>query len=176
MYTETAKNSKGVLYISTEIRVIDEEGTQLGVMEKKQAAMLADEKKLDLVLINGKVNPQVFKIMDADKHRFEEQKREKAQKAKQREQIVVIKEIRLNPSIGANDLQVKLNKMTVFLQKGNKVRVSVFFKGRMITHKQVGEKLLLSVIDTMKEVASVTGKPKMEGKKLLVDFIPLEKK
>lgn len=149
-------------------------GTQLGVMEKKDAYEMADARQLDLVLINGKTTPPVFKIMDADKHRFEEQKREKAQKAKQREQIIVIKEIRLNPSIGEHDLTVKLNRMVEFLQKGNKVRVSVFFKGRMITHKEVGEKLLQSVVERMQQVAQPTGRPKMEGKKLIVEFVPIK--
>lgn len=171
VYNENERKHKGVLYISTEIRVIDETGTQLGVMEKQKAYELANQRALDLVLINGKTNPQVFKIMDGDKHRFEEQKREKAHKAKQREQIVVLKEIRLNPSIGAHDLSVKLNKMTAFLRKGNKVRVSVFFKGRMITNKSVGESLLQSVIERMQDVAQPTAKPKMEGKKLIVDFM-----
>lgn len=161
-----------MLYISTEIRVIDEKGTQLGVMEKQKAYDIANQRELDLVLINGKTNPQVFKIMDGDKHRFEEQKREKAQKAKQREQIIVLKEIRLNPSIGEHDLSVKLNKMTEFIQKGNKVRVSVFFKGRMIANKGVGESLLQSVIDRMEDIAQPSAKPKLEGKKLIVEFVP----
>ena len=145
-------------------------------MEKKDAYAIANERKLDLVLINGKIEPQVYKIMDADKHRYEEQKRDKAQKAKQREQNIVLKEIRLNPSIGEHDLSVKLNKISEFIEKGNKVRVSVFFKGRMITNKQVGEVLLQSVIDRTGEFAQPAGRPKMEGKRLVVDLIKTEKK
>ena len=123
-----------------EVRLIGQDGEQLGIKSKREALQLAEEANLDLVLVAPKARPAVARIMDYGKYRYELQKKER--EARKKQKTVTVKEIRLSPSIDTNDFNVKLKRVRKFIEKGDKVRVSLRFRGRAITHKDIGRDMI----------------------------------
>ena len=123
-----------------EVRLIGQDGEQLGIKSKREALQLAEEANLDLVLVAPKARPAVARIMDYGKYRFEMQKKER--EARKKQKTITVKEIRLSPSIDTNDFNVKLKRVRKFIEKGDKVRISLRFRGRAITHKDIGRDMI----------------------------------
>ena len=153
-----------------EIRVIGADGAQLGIMSASEANRLADEQNLDLVKISPNAVPPVCKIMDYSKFCFDQKKREK--EAKKNQRVVEIKEIRMTPSIDTNDFNTKVKSAQKFLKDGNRVKVSVRFRGREMAHTNLGEKLLTDFADACAELASVEKNPKLEGRFMAMFLSP----
>ncbi|KRK89902.1 translation initiation factor IF-3 [Lentilactobacillus sunkii] len=153
-----------------EVRLIGANGDQLGVKTKSEALQLAEDADLDLVLVAPKAKPPVAKILDYGKYRFEEQKKERESRKKQK--VISVKEVRLSPTIDVNDFNTKLKNAKKFLAKGEKVRVSIRFKGRAITHKDIGRKVLDRMAAETADVAAVTQRPKMDGRSMFLMLSP----
>jgi len=153
-----------------EIRLIDEEGTQLGIISSSEAFKIAVEKELDLVKIAPNSNPPVCKIMDYGKYRFEQAKRDK--EARRNQHIVEVKEIRMSPSIGENDFNVKLNHGQKFLKDGDRLKVTIRFRGREMAHTSIGEELLKKYADSCSEYGNVDKNPKLEGRHMSMFLTP----
>ncbi len=154
-----------------EVRVVSADGEQLGLMSGKEAYLLASEKGLDLVKIAANAVPPVCKIMDYGKYKFEIAKREKENRKNQK--VINIKEIQLSPSIDTNDLNTKCNHAVRFLKNGDKVKVMVRFRGREVSHSEIGEVLLLKFADTVKEFGNIEKQPKLEGRNMTMFLAPL---
>ena len=155
-----------------EVRLIGADGDQLGVKSRDEALKLADDADLDLVLVAPKAKPPVAKILDYGKYRFEQQKKDRESRKKQK--VVSVKEVRLSPVIDVNDFNTKLKNARKFLAKGEKVRVSIRFKGRAITHKDIGRKVLDRMAEETADVASVEQRPKMDGRSMFLMLAPKE--
>ncbi|MBQ3379246.1 MAG: translation initiation factor IF-3 [Clostridia bacterium] len=149
-----------------EIRLIDADGSQLGIMDIKKAMDIAEEKNLDLVKIAPQANPPVCRIMDYGKYRFELSKKEKEQRKNQK--VTEVKEIRLSLMIDVHDFNTKVKHALKFIQNGDKVKVSVRFRGREMQHQSQGVELLDRFAEAMSEVASVDKKPKLEGRSMVM--------
>ncbi|MBQ5607468.1 MAG: translation initiation factor IF-3 [Oscillospiraceae bacterium] len=145
-----------------EIRVIGEDGTQLGIMSADQANALAEEQGFDLVKISPNAVPPVCKIMDYSKFCFDQKKREK--EAKKNQHVVEVKEIRMSPGIDTNDFNTKVKSAQKFLKDGDRVKVSVRFRGREMAHTDLGEKLLMNFAEACADTASMEKNPKLEGR------------
>ena len=145
-----------------EIRLIGSDGAQLGIMSPEKAMEIAEEQDLDLVKISPTSNPPVCKIMDYGKYRFEQSKREKETKKNQK--IIEIKEIRMSPGIGINDFNTKLKNGQKFLSDGDRLKVTVRFRGREMTHTEIGEQLLRRFAEACAEIATVSKPAKLEGR------------
>ena len=157
-----------------EIRLIGEDGTQLGIMASSDALKIAIEKELDLVKIAPGSTPPVCRIMDYGKYRFEQAKREK--EARRNQHIVEVKEIRMSPSIGANDFNVKLKNGQKFLKDGDRLKVTVRFRGREMAHTNIGEDLLKKFAGECAEIGSVDKDPKLEGRHMSMFLTPKQTK
>ncbi|MBE6917131.1 MAG: translation initiation factor IF-3 [Ruminococcaceae bacterium] len=153
-----------------ELRVISEDGTQLGIMSAEQANALADEQGLDLVKISPNAVPPVCRIMDYSKYCFDQRKREK--EAKKNQKVVEVKEIRMSPSIDTNDFNTKVKAAQKFLADGNRVKVSVRFRGREMAHTNLGEKLLIDFAEACSEIANMEKNPKLEGRFMAMFLTP----
>ena len=153
-----------------EIRLIGADGAQLGIMSADQANEMAEEQGLDLVKISPNAVPPVCKIMDYSKFCFDQKKREK--EARKNQKVVEIKEIRMSPSIDTNDLNTKIKNAQKFLKEGNRVKVSVRFRGREMAHTNIGEKLLMDFAEACTEVASMEKNPKLEGRFMAMFLTP----
>lgn len=153
-----------------EVRLIDDEGNQLGILSSRDAQKLADEKKLDLVKIAPTAKPPVCKIMDYGKFKFDQAKKEK--EAKKKQKIVDVKELRLSPSIDTHDIQVKVKKAIEFLKDGDKVKVSIRFRGREIGHSKTGVVILENFANDIAEYGVVDKPPKMEAKSMVMFLAP----
>ena len=153
-----------------EIRVIDVDGAQLGIMSAKDAQKIAFEKNLDLVKIAPQATPPVCKIMDYGKYCFEQTKREK--EARKNQKIVELKEIRLGLSIDKHDFETKGNHAIDFLKSGNKVKVSIRFRGREMGHPEIGTDIMNKFAEYCSEVCSVEKPAKMEGRNMLMFLAP----
>ncbi len=149
-----------------EIRLIGEDGAQLGVMPTREALRLAREAELDLVKIAPGARPPVCKIIDYGKFKYEQGRKEKEAKKKQR--IIEIKEVRLSPNIEDNDLNTKVGAARKFLQKGNKVKVTLRFRGREMAHVQHGRQILDVFAEKVSDIASVEKAPKLEGRQMIM--------
>jgi translation initiation factor IF-3 len=145
-----------------EVRVIGQNGEQIGVMSPKEAMKLAQEAELDLVKIAPKAQPPVCKIVDYGKYRYELARKEKDAKKKQK--TVEIKEVRLSPNIETNDLNTKVNNAKKFITKGNKVKVTLRFRGREMAHMQQSKHILDDFAEMLADVATVEKAPKLEGR------------
>ena len=152
------------------IRVIDVDGTQLGIISSKEAFKIAIEKNLDLVKIAPKATPPVCRIMDYGKYCFEQTKREK--EARKNQKIVEIKEIRMSSAIDTHDFNTKVNQAIKFLNSGDKLKVSVRFKKRAVAHPHIGEELLIKFKEAVVEVGTVDKPIKMEGRSLVMFVSP----
>ena len=157
-----------------EVRVIDADGSQLGIMPTRQALQIAAEKGLDLVDIAPQASPNVCRIMDYGKYRYEQAKREK--EARKNQKVVEIKEIRMSPSIDTNDLNTKVKNAQKFLKDGNRVKVSVRFRGREMAHTNLGEKLLMDFAQACSELANMEKNPKLEGRFMAMFLAPKNSK
>ena len=153
-----------------ELRVVDSDGTQLGIMPLKQALELAEQRDLDLVKIAPQAKPPVCKIIDYGKFRFEQSKREKEQRKNQR--IVEIKEVRLSLNIDTHDFETKKNHAVRFISEGNKVKASIRFRGREMGHPELGQEIMKRFADAMSEVANVEKPAKLEGRTMLMFLAP----
>src|SRR5699024_4311496 len=153
-----------------EVRLIDSNGDQLGVKSRREALEIAETRNLDLVLVAPNAKPPVGRIMNYGKYRYEQQKKEKEARKKQR--VINVKEVRFTPGIGDHDFNTKLRNARKFIEKGDKVKASVRFRGRAITHKDLGKEVLNRLADEMKDIASVQSKPKMEGRNMFMMLAP----
>ena len=154
----------------SEIRLIGSTGEQLGIMSAAQAQRIADEQGLDLVKISPQATPPVCKLMDYGKFRFEQGKREK--EAKKNQHVVEIKEIRMSPGIDVGDFNTKLKNAQKFLADGNRVKVSVRFRGREMAHTDIGKDLLVRFAEQCAEVATLDKEPKLEGRSTSIFLSP----
>ena len=154
-----------------EVRLIDADGEQVGVMSKNDALRRASDEGLDLVLISPNAKPPVARVMDYGKYRFEQQK--KLKESRKKSKTISVKEIRLSPTIEGNDFETKLKHVRKFLTKENaKVRVSIRFRGRAITHKELGQQVLEKMAEATSDIANVTSKSKMEGRSMFLMLAP----
>lgn len=153
-----------------EVRLIGPDGEQLGIVSNSQAQAMADEKNLDLVKIAPQAKPPVCKIMDYGKHKFELAKREKENRKNQK--VIDVKEVRLTPNIDNHDFQTKLNQAIKFLNSGAKVKVSVRFRGREITHSTLGRELLERFRNEVGEAGGSDKDIKMEGRSMAMILSP----
>lgn len=153
-----------------EIRLIGDEGEQLGIMSADEALRIAAEREMDLVKISPGSNPPVCKIMDYGKFRFEQAKKEK--EAKKNQRIIEIKEIRMSPGIGENDFNTKLKNAQKFLNDGDRVKASVRFRGREMAHTDIGAELLKNFADKCAEIANMDKAPKLEGRNMSMFLSP----
>ena len=153
-----------------EVRVIGADGAQLGIMSAAAANAMAEEQELDLVKISPNAVPPVCKIMDYSKFCYDQKKREKD--AKKNQKVVEIKEIRMSPSIDTNDLNTKIKAAQKFLTDGNRVKVSIRFRGREMAHTNIGEKILVDFAAACAEVASMEKNPKLEGRFMAMFLTP----
>lgn len=147
-----------------EIRLIGENGEQLGIMSAKEAMKLAKEAELDLVKIAPAAKPPVCKIIDYGKYRYELARKEK--EAKKKQKTIEVKEVRLSPNIDVNDLNTKVSAARKFIEKGNKVKVTLRFRGREMAHMQSSKHILDDFAEQLKDVASVDKAPKVEGRNM----------
>lgn len=157
-----------------ELRLISDNGDQLGVKTKREALKMAEDANLDLVLVAPKAKPPVAKIMDYGKYRFELQKKQR--EARKKQKVVNIKEVRLSPTIDTNDFNTKMKNARKFLSKGDKVKVSIRFKGRAITHKDIGRDVLNRFAEATEDVATVESKAKMDGRSMFLMLAPKTEK
>ncbi len=157
-----------------EIRLIGEDGAQLGIVSADEANKMAEEQGLDLVKISPNAVPPVCKIMDYSKFCYDQKKREKDAKKNQR--VVEVKEIRMSPSIDTNDLNTKVRSAIKFLTDGNRVKVSVRFRGREMAHTDLGEKLLMNFAEACAEAAAMEKNPKLEGRFMSMFLSPKNSK
>ncbi len=153
-----------------EIRLIDIEGGQLGIMSAKEAQKIAYSKNLDLVNISPHAQPPVCKIMDYGKHKFEMAKKEK--EARKNQHVANIKEVRISPAIDKHDLNTKINHAIRFLKAGDKVKVTVRFRGREVRHSSLGESLLQQFADSVSEIGTIDKKPRLEGRNMAMFLVP----
>ncbi len=153
-----------------EVRLIGADGAQLGIVPLRRALELAEEAELDLVKIVPNAQPPVCKLMDYDKHRYEQAKREKELRKNQK--VIEIKEVQLSATIGENDVAIKARNAVKFLQEGNKVKVSIRFRGRQITHTDIGMQVMNDFSERVKEYAVIERRPTMEGRNMLMILAP----
>lgn len=153
-----------------EVRLVGPDGEQLGIVSSAEAQRLADEKNLDLVKIAPQAKPPVCKIMDYGKHKFEIAKREKENRKSQK--VIAVKEVRLSPNIDEHDFNTKLRAGIKFLENGDKLKVSVRFRGREITHSSLGRDMLIKFRDAATEYGDVDKGIKMEGRNMAMFITP----
>ncbi|MFK4997501.1 translation initiation factor IF-3 [Bacillus sp. N9] len=157
-----------------ELRLIDHNGDQLGVKSRNEALEIAARVNLDLVLVAPNAKPPVARVMDYGKHRFEMQKRDR--EARKNQKVINVKEVRLSPTIDEHDFNTKLRNGRKFLEKGDKVKASIRFKGRAITHKDIGQRVLTRFAEECEDVATVESKPRMDGRSMFLVLAPKTEK
>ena len=157
-----------------EVRLIAEDGSQLGVVSNRYAQDYAEEKKLDLVKISPTANPPVCKIMDYSKHRFEQKKKEK--EARKKQKTVSMKELRLSPNIDTHDVNVKIKKAKEFLKDGDKVKVSIRFRGREVGYSNSSLAILTDFAGAVSEYGTMEKAPKMEARNMAMFLVPTASK
>ena len=158
---------------AVEVRVIQSDGEQVGVMPLAQAIDLARDEGLDLVEVSPTADPPVCRIMDFGKYLFEQNK--KSQSARRKQKQVHVKEIKFRPGTDEGDYQIKLRKLVEFLEHGDKTKVTLRFRGREMAHKELGAKLLARVRDDLEEYGSVEQMPQMEGRQMIMVIAPKKK-
>jgi len=156
-----------------EVRVIDADGTQLGVMSKRDAQNIANKQNLDLLCVAPKAKPPVCKVLDYGRYHFEQQK--KAKEAKRKQHVVEMKSLRLSPVVDTHDFETKVRHAQKWIEQGMRVKVDMRFRGRLITRQEVGRKIMNDFIDALEEVALVEKKPKLEGNTMSVTLAPKKK-
>ena len=156
---------------SPEVQVIGSDGNNLGTMELKKAIELAKHENLDLIEISPNANPPVCKIMDMGKYKYDLQK--KANLAKKKQKIVSLKEIKLRPGTETHDYNFKIKNAKKFINKGDKVKFTVKFKGREMQHTELGKDLMSRIIEETKDIAKVESQPKFEGRQMVMIIQPI---
>ena len=152
------------------VRLIDSEGEQVGIMPTAQALDIADEQGLDLVEVSPEADPPVCRIMDYGKYKFKQRTRKR--QAKKHQRVVVLKEIRMRPKIENHDFQFKVDHIRKFLEHGDRVRVTIQFRGREMAHPELGNNLLARVVEELGDVAHIDHVPKREGRVLFMMLSP----
>lgn len=150
---------------ATSLRVIDEDGTQIGVLTRNEALQLAEDRELDLVEISPEANPPVAKIVDWGKYNY--QKTKQLQKSRRHAKSLEVKQMRFGLKISDHDLGTKLKKVTGFLDTGHKVKIVIFYRGRELAHKEIGFTLATKVIDSFEDTIAVDQPPQLAGKQLI---------
>jgi len=153
-----------------EVRLVSEEGEQLGIIPIRDAMAIAIEKGLDLVEVAPSAKPPVCRLMDFGRFRFEQSKREK--EARKKQKIISVKEVKLRPNIEEHDFEVKAKNARRFLSAGDKVKVTIMFRGREITHPDLGEKLSVKLAEQLSDISAVEKNPKVEGKNMVMILTP----
>jgi len=153
-----------------EVRVVSANGDQLGIMPFRDALRMASEQLLDLVEVAPMAKPPVCRIMDFGKFKYEQQKRDKEAKKKQR--VITIKEVKLRPNIEDHDFQVKLKNAQRFLEDGDKVKVTIMFRGRELAHPELGRQILVRMASELKDLATIEREPRLEGKNMILILAP----
>ena len=153
-----------------EIRVIDSDGSQLGIITPAEALRMAEEKELDLVLVSETASPPVCRIMDYGKYKFEQEK--KAREAKKKQHTADIKEVKMRYKIDEHDYNVRVNQAQRFLKAGDKVKATITFRGREIQHSNLAEELLARMAKDLQDVAEVQQAPKKEGRNMMMMLSP----
>ena len=156
-----------------EVRLVSETGEQLGVMLTTQAMDLADERNLDLVKIAPQAKPPVCKLMDYGKYRFEQSKRER--EIRKNQKIITIKEVRLSATIEDHDVDVKYKNAVKFLTEGDKVKVTIRFRGRQIAHSEIGLQVMKDFAERIKDLGVIERRPLIEGRNMIMILAPKEK-
>ena len=174
-------NNKGELLINDRIKaeemlVIGPHGEQTGIKKRNDALTLASYASLDLVLISPNSNPPVAKIMDYNKYRYEKKKKDKVAQKKQRENQSELKEYRLSPNIDVGDFETKLRNATKYIMKGDRIKLSIRFKGRQMAHTELGRDVLLRFADKLSEYADVKDAPKLDGRQMTMLLVPKKNK
>ena len=174
-------NSKNNLLINEQIKVpqvlvIGPNGEQTGVKNINDALTLATYAGLDLVLINPNGNPPVCKLMDYNKYKYERNKREKEALKKQRASMQELKEFRLSPSIDVGDFETKLKQVTKYLEKGDKIKLSIRFRGRQLAHTELGKEVLERFADRLKDISEIEQEAKLDGKSMIMLLMPKKNK
>ncbi|OEH91876.1 translation initiation factor IF-3 [Bacillus solimangrovi] len=157
-----------------EVRLIGANGDQIGVKSRNEALEMAQNANLDLVMVAPTAKPPVCRIMDYGKYRYEQQKKDK--EARKNQKIINIKEVRLSPGIEEHDFNTKLRNARKFLTKGDKVKVSIRFRGRAITHKDLGQKVLERFAKECEDISTIETRPKMEGRSMFLMLAPTTEK
>ncbi|API89106.1 translation initiation factor IF-3 [Marinilactibacillus psychrotolerans] len=157
-----------------EVRLIGKDGEQIGVIQRNEAMRLAEDANLDLVLVAPNAKPPVARVMDYGKYRYELQKKER--EARKNQKVVNVKEIRLSPTIDDHDFNTKLRNARKFLEKGDKVKVSIRFRGRAITHKEIGREVLERMAEEASDISQVESKAKMDGRSMFLMLAPTSEK
>ncbi len=153
-----------------ELRLIGKDGEQIGVVARDEAMRMAEQAEMDLVLVSPNAKPPVARIADVGKMRYEQQKREREQRRNQK--VVNVKEIRLSPTIDDHDFDTKLRQARGFIEDEDKVKVSIRFRGRAITHKDLGRDVLDRFAEGMNDIADVQSRAKMEGRSMFMMLAP----
>ena len=153
-----------------EVRVVDQNGEQLGVMSSRDALALAEQRQLDLVKIAPQARPPVCKLMDYGKYRFEQSKKEREFRKNQK--VITVKEVRLSATIEDHDIDVKFKNAVKFLKDGNKVKVTIRFRGRQITHSEIGRQVMTEFAERIKEYGTVDKAPTIEGRNMSMFISP----
>jgi translation initiation factor IF-3 len=153
-----------------QVRCIDPDGEQLGVLDTREAISKAEDFGLDLVEVQPNVDPPVCKILDYGKYKYEAQKR--ANEARKKQKIIEVKEIKLRPNIDEHDYQVKMRNVVKFLSGGDKVKVTLRFRGREMAHQELGANVLTRVREETEEIAKIEAMPKMEGRQMIMVLAP----
>ncbi|WP_299844864.1 translation initiation factor IF-3 [uncultured Roseovarius sp.] len=156
---------------ANEIRLIGADGDNVGVVSPEQALDMAEEAGLDLVEISPNANPPVAKIMDYGKYKYEQQKRES--EARKKQKVIEVKEVKFRPNTDTHDYDVKMRNVVKFLQNGDKVKVTLRFRGREMAHQELGRDLLERVAEDTKEIGKVENMPKMEGRQMIMVIGPV---
>ena len=155
---------------SPQVRCIDPDGNQLGILDTREAIAKAEDFGLDLVEVQPNAEPPVCKILDYGKFKYEAQKR--ANEARKKQKTIDVKEIKFRPNIDEHDYQVKMRNVTKFLNGGDKVKVTLRFRGREMAHQELGAKVLARVREETEEVAKVEAMPKLEGRQMVMVIAP----
>lgn len=153
-----------------EVRLIGKNGEQIGVVSRDEALKIAEQDGLDLALVSPKAKPPVARVLDYGKYRYEQQKREQEQRRNQK--VVNVKEIRLSPTIDDHDFDTKLRQGRRFIENGDKVKVVIRFRGRAITHKDIGREVLDRFAEGMQDVAIIESSARMEGRNMFIMLAP----
>src|SRR5690625_698211 len=156
--------------LAREVRLIDSDGEQLGVKSRHEALNIAKDRNLDLVLVAPNAKPPVCRIMDYGKFRYEQQKREQAARRKQR--TINVKEVRFSPGIGDHDFNTILRQSRRFIKNGDKVKATVRFRGRVITHKDLGRDVLERLAGELDDIAIIESREKMDGRSMFIMLAP----
>jgi len=152
------------------LRLVDERGQMVGVVQRTEALAMAAQAGLDLVEIAPNADPPVCKILDYGKFKYEEQK--KKNEARKKQKVIEVKEIKLRPSIDDHDYEVKMRSMNKFIEEGDKVKVTMRFRGRELAHQELGMNVLMRVRDDLEEIAKVEQMPRMEGRQMTMVVAP----